>query len=67
MKKIRFSKVALTVMLLFLLVYTIYNTGMFYSVGIEPSTLTACVYAFCGGFMAWLKAIERKGKDDNND
>ena len=71
MKKVRFSKVALTVMLLFLLIYTVYNTYMFYELGVEPSTLTGCVYAFCGGeagFMAWIKVMEGKnGKDGNND
>ena len=59
----RYSKVVLTIMLAFLLTYTI---------GVEPSTLTACVYGFCGvegGLMAWLKVVERKnkGKDDPND
>ena len=71
MKKPRFSKVALVLMLLFLLVYTIYNTYMFYTLGVEPFSLTTCVYGFCGGeagFMALIKIMEGKnGKDDNND
>lgn len=67
----RYSKVVLTIMLAFLLIYTIYNTYKFYTIGAEPSTLTACVYGFCGvegGLMAWLKVVERKnkGEDDNN-
>ena len=60
--KVRFSKVALVVMLLFLLVYTIYNTYMFYTLGVEPSTLTECVYEFCvgeAGFMAIIKVVEK--------
>ena len=72
MQKIRYSTIVLTIMLVFLLLYTIYNTYKFYSIGAEPSTLTACVYGFCGaegGFLTWLKTLERKnnGKDDTND
>ena len=68
MPKIRFSKCVLSVMLLFLVGYTIYNTYMFYMIGTEPSTLTTCVYTFCGaegGFLTWLKTIERKGGEDD--
>ena len=68
----RYSKVVLTIMLAFLLLYTIYNTFKFYTIGVEPSTLTACVYGFCGvegGLMAWLKVVEHKNnkEDDSND
>lgn len=70
--RVRYSKIVLTIMLLFLLVYTIYNTYKFYTIGVEPSTLTTCVYSFCGaegGFLTWLKTVERKnnGKDDSDD
>ena len=35
---------------------------MFYTLGVEPSTLTECVYEFCvgeAGFMAIIKVVEK--------
>jgi hypothetical protein len=64
----RFSKRIIILMLLFLLLFTVSNIGLFYLTGNEPSTLITCVFAFCGaegGYLAFVKKLKNKG--DNVD
>lgn len=62
-KKGRFSKWILSLMLIFLLIFTVTVLLITYKTSYEPSTLITCVFAFCGaegGFMAWIK--NKKGE-----
>jgi hypothetical protein len=53
-------------MFVFLLVYTSISILVFAKTGAEYSTLTACVFAFCGvegGALAWIKTMKIKRGD----
>lgn len=68
-KKGRFSKGILIFILMFLLIFTLFNVWMFYKTGYEPSTLITCVFGFCGaegGYLAFVKKVKEidKRKDD---
>jgi hypothetical protein len=55
---------------IFLAFYVIANIIIFAITGIEPSTLTTCVFAFCGvegGALAWIKTTETKKKKGEKD
>lgn len=54
----RFMKGTLISIFLFLIIYVIANLFVFYHTSTEPSTLTTCVFAFCGlegGLLGWIK------------
>ena len=66
-KKGRFMKVTLILIFLFLLVYVGISLFLFYKTGSEPSTLTTCVFAFCGlegGLLGWIKTSKNKLNKD---
>lgn len=51
-----------------LIAYTVADLWIFYKVGAEPTTLTACVFGVCGvenGVMGWIKT--NKDKADERD
>lgn len=67
-KKGQFSKRIIVFMLLFLFFYTVANLFIFYKTGAEPSTLTNCIFLFCGaegGYLTFIKKL--KGKEENKN
>lgn len=69
MKKGFFMKAILTIMLIFLLVFTSACLFITYKTGYEPSALIASVFAFCsveGGLMAWIRTSKNKYIETNN-
>lgn len=49
-----------------LVAYTVADLWIFYRVGAEPTTLTACVFGVCGvenGVMGWIKTNKDKAAD----
>jgi len=66
-KKSRFIKIVLTIMFLYLLLFTCACLYITYKTGTEPKTLILCVFAFCGvegGLSAWIKTTKEKKKDN---
>lgn len=49
-----------------LISYTVADLAIFYHVGAEPTTLTACVFGVCGfenGVMGWIKTTKDKANE----
>jgi hypothetical protein len=70
-KEKSYSKLILSLMLLFLLFFTCACLWITFKTGAEPSTLITCVFAFCGvegGLTAWIKTVKVKNtKDDKKN
>lgn len=53
-----------------LITYTIADLVVFWHVGAEPTTLTACVFGVCGlenGVMGWIKTSKDKANGSNGN
>lgn len=53
-----------------LIAYTVADLWIFYKVGAEPTTLTACVFGVCGienGVMGWIKTNKDKAAERERD
>lgn len=66
----RTSKLIITALLVFLLVFTIACLWLFEDTGSEPATLISAVFVFCGGecgILGWIRTTKEKGekKDEN--
>lgn len=61
--KIRYSKIVITSILIFLVLYTVSVLVLVQNGHEEPDILTGCVFGFCGtegGLLALIKCIETK-------
>ena len=59
----KFSKIVISFILIFLFLFTFAVLYAFYKVGSEPSTLITAVFGFCaleGGALALIKSLEIK-------
>ena len=66
----KYSKVIISAMMLFLMVFVGVVLWEFKITGMEPSTLIVAVFGFCGvegGLLAWIKLCEGKGDNNGND
>lgn len=53
-----------------LFAYTVADLWIFYKVGAEPTTLTACVFGVCGlenGVMGWIKTNKDKAAEPSGN
>lgn len=72
-KKNRTSKVIITALLVFLLIFTIVCLWLFHSTGEEPSALIGAVFVFCGGecgILGWIRTTKEhqiKRKEEIED
>lgn len=67
MKKIKFSKRIIIMMLIFLLLFTIACLVVNATTGNEPSTLITAVFAFCsveGGIMGFIRIFKKETKKE---
>lgn len=66
-KKIGVMDKVLVLEAMVLIAYTVADLWIFYRVGAEPTTLTACVFGVCGlenGVMGWIKTNKDKTDTD---
>ncbi|NDL68006.1 hypothetical protein [Anaerotalea alkaliphila] len=59
----RYGKLIVAGMLVFLAAFTFGCMALFYYKGLEPTTLILSVFAFCGvegGLMAWIRTEKAK-------
>ena len=67
----RFSKIVIASLLIFLVVFTVAMIVCAFVAQYEPSTLIGCVFAFAGaegGFLAMIKIFEKENnKNDRSD
>lgn len=64
-KKRNYTKVILTGMFIYLILFTIACLFITYKTESEPTTLITCVFAFCsieGGMSAWIRTTKEKKK-----
>lgn len=70
MKKVRFSKLILIGLLLFLIIFIAFNMYIFLKTGTEQTALIAAVFGFCTTEVWKLATIKnnkiKHGKDTNN-
>ncbi len=62
----KFTKIVLTGMFIYLILFTCACLYITYETGSEPETLIMCVFTFCGvegGLSAWIKTTKVKKKD----
>lgn len=69
-KRNRTSKLIITALLVFLLLFTIACLWLFEDTGSEPAALISAVFVFCGGecgILGWIRTTkEKEAKNDNN-
>lgn len=65
-KKIKTSNVALVIVSVTLILFTVYMCQIFKETGAVPDTLITCVFAVCGtecGALAWIRTSKEKYKE----
>lgn len=68
-KRNKTSKMIITSLLVFVLLFTAICLWLFYMTGSEPSTLIGAVFVFCGGecgILGWIRTTKEKNKDDES-
>ena len=65
-KKIKTSNIALCIVSVTLILFTVYMCLLFKEMGTVPDTLITCVFAVCGtecGALAWIRTSKEKYKE----
>ena len=65
-KKVKTANVALIIVSVTLIVFTVYMCYLFRQIGSVPDTLITCVFAVCGtecGALAWIRTSKEKYKE----
>lgn len=61
--KMKVSNIALTIILVIIIIYSIVAIFVFWHVGSEMSTLTTCIFSLCSfetGMLGWIKTTKVK-------
>lgn len=67
-KRNKTSKLIITALLVFLLIFTAVCLWLFFTTGEEPAALISAVFVFCGGecgILGWIRTTKEKNKEGN--